>query len=67
MNSVIVVDEERIDNIVYRYYGRVDVLQTVLEFNPHLLSVSLLQAGDRVYLPEIALNNQYNEIPTLWD
>lgn len=44
---------ERLDQIVFREYGTLEVLQRVLEANVHLLRKVELEADDVVYLPEL--------------
>ena len=58
---------ERLDQIVYREYKTLnkDVLNKVLEANPHLLGKIELDAFDIVYLPEITTESN-KENKTLW-
>ena len=58
---------ERLDRIIYREYKTLnqDVVNKVLEANPHLLDKLVLDAFDIVYLPEITIEpNKENK--TLW-
>ena len=58
---------ERLDQIVYREYKTLNnnVLNKVLEANPHLLGKIELDAFDIVYLPEITIEPS-KENKTLW-
>ena len=47
-------DGDRLDQICYKHYNRVDVVQTVLDANRGLAALGpVLQAGVRIILPEI--------------
>lgn len=49
------VDNDVLDNIVWNYYQRIDVLQKVLDANPGLCEQPVkLPAGFFIYLPYIA-------------
>lgn len=52
MKHVIATQNDRLDTIVYTYYGTLDPLNEVMLANAHLMSKALLDAGDKVYLPE---------------
>jgi len=58
---------ERLDRIIYREYKTLnqDVVNKVLEANPHLLDKLVLDAFDIVYLPEITIEPS-EENKTLW-
>jgi len=58
---------ERLDRIIYREYKTLnqDVVNKVLEANPHLLGKIELDAFDIVYLPEITIE-PCEENKTLW-
>jgi len=58
---------ERLDQIVYREYKTLNnnVLNKVLEANPHLLDKLVLDAFGIVYLPEITIEPS-EENKTLW-
>jgi phage tail protein X len=64
-------DGERIDQIVYEFYGSTLPVKQVLEDNPHLLNKVTLNAGDKVLLNEFEVN-PIDNLPTsrgvaLWD
>lgn len=58
-------DDERLDNIVYSHYGTLNVFQSVLETNSHLLNKKILNAGDIVLLPQI--NTSIKTLDDLWN
>jgi len=68
MNEYRAIDGDRLDIIMFKAYGSIDkdITEAVLDANEHLLSSSVLKAGDVVYLPEI--QTAQNEITTkaLW-
>ena len=49
------IDEERIDIIVYREYGSLDMLPTVLRTNPFLFQNDsmILKSGHTIFLPPV--------------
>lgn len=58
---------ERLDTIVYSYYGTVDVLHTVMLYNVDLLGKELLDDGDVVTLPVIDTeSSEIEKGKTLW-
>lgn len=56
-------DNERLDYIVFKHYKTLAVFEKVLVFNSHLNSI--LKAGDRVFLPEIKIEEKKKEL-SLW-
>jgi len=56
-------DGERIDQIVYDFYGSTIAVKQVLEDNPHLLGKVTLNAGDKVLLNEFKVN-PIEDLPT---
>ncbi len=58
-------DDERLDSIVYSHYGTLNVFQSVLETNSHLLNKKILNAGDIVLLPQI--NTSIKTLDDLWN
>lgn len=52
MKHVIATQNDRIDTIVYAVYGTLEPLNEVMMANAHLMSKPVLDAGDKVYLPE---------------
>ncbi|WP_455948679.1 tail protein X [Helicobacter pullorum] len=58
-------DDERLDSIVYSHYGTLNVFQSVLETNSHLLNKKILNAGDIVLLPKI--NTSIKTLDDLWN
>lgn len=52
MKYVIATQNDRLDTIVYTYYGTLAPLNMVMLANAHLMSKVLLDDGDKVYLPQ---------------
>ena len=66
MTIYIVKDEdERLDTIVYRQYGDLNNIFTILEINPHIIEDVFLEVGDEIKLPYFA-EKKIKEIQ-LWD
>lgn len=61
--TYIAKDGDRLDTIVYKHYKTLEVFEIVLSFNSNLNSV--LKAGDKVFLPEIKLQEKSKEV-SLW-
>lgn len=56
MTRVITRDGDVLDDLVWRHYGRIDVLAAVLEANPILAQLPpVLEAGLVIELPELPL------------
>ena len=68
MNQYRAKDGDRLDIIMFKAYGSIDktVTEAVLDANEHLLSSSLLKAGDIVYLPEIQTTQKKTTTKALW-
>jgi len=68
MNQYRAKDGDRLDIIMFKAYGSVDkkVTEAVLDANEHLLSASILKAGDIVYLPEIQTTQDETKTKALW-
>ena len=67
MKEHIATQGERLDQIIYREYKTLNqnVVNKVLEVNPHLLNKIELEAFDKVYLPDIVIESS-KEDKTLW-
>lgn len=66
MQQIIAKDNETLDLICYRHYGREDVVPEVLKANPHLAYLPpYLTAGLAVNLPDIELP-RVDDIIRLW-
>ncbi|WP_330927074.1 tail protein X [Candidatus Sororendozoicomonas aggregata] len=60
-------DGDMLDQICLAHYGRVDVIEKVLEANPSLAEAGpVLRAGLIINLPEISLPGPTTDI-NLWD
>ena len=68
MNQYRAKDGDRLDIIMFKAYGSIDktVTEAVLDANEHLLSSSVLKAGDIVYLPEIQTTQDETKTKALW-
>ncbi|DAB30688.1 MAG TPA: phage tail protein [Sulfurimonas sp. UBA12504] len=68
MNQYRAVDGDRLDIIVFKAYGSVDVnvMAAVMDANEHLLKNAKLSAGDMVYLPEIEIKQDESLAKALW-
>ena len=66
MTIYIVKDEdERLDTIVYRQYGDLNNIFTILELNPHVHKDVFLEVGAEIKLPYFA-EKKIKDIQ-LWD
>ncbi len=66
MKYEIATQGDRLDHIVYQYYGTLEVLTDVMMSNPSLLNKPILDEGDRVMLPEIKIAPQSETGVSLW-
>lgn len=62
---VIASDNDRLDYLVYKHLKSLDNFSFILELNPHLITKTHLNAGDRVYLPT-PVKKQEIKSKTLW-
>ena len=67
MKRVIAQAGDTLEGLIWRHYGRSDddLLQMTIQANPHLLGNPLLQAGDRVSLPDLP-EKQVEQSVRLW-
>lgn len=66
MMHTIATQGDRLDQIIYAYYGTLDVMNEVMMSNPHLMSTPILSTGDKVYLPDIIKPVQAETGMNLW-
>ena len=67
MKQIIAQKGDRLDQIVYKEYGTVKVIDKVLEANPQLQSKVLLKDGDVINIPVIAIPKEsIKEVHALW-
>lgn len=61
-------DGDRLDQIVYKEYGTLEVLEEVLQANPHLVSKVILEDGDEITIAviDIVKDSEDRELKTLW-
>lgn len=62
------VDGDRLDRIIYKYYGTLEssVVASVIEANVHLAHKVTLDAGDVVNLPEAETSETDTASRALW-
>lgn len=58
MKHKIATQGDRLDQIIYAYYGTLDVMNEVMMANVHLLRKAILDNGDKVYLPDMEVTAQ---------
>jgi len=60
MEIYIAKQGDRLDSIIYKHYKSLDkdIVEAVLKENRHLLKKCLLDAFDKVYLPEIEIKTE---------
>ncbi len=67
MKHFVATQNDRLDTIVYAYYGTLEPLNMVMLSNAHLMSKALLDDGDKVYLPPyIATKESESDGVSLW-
>ncbi|MBK0062626.1 MULTISPECIES: tail protein X [unclassified Acinetobacter] len=69
MNTVRSIQNDTIDLICWRYYGRsLGVVEKVLEANPQLASLGvIIPVGTQVNLPDLPAPQQITQTIQLWD
>ena len=67
MRQIIAQKGDRLDQIVYKEYGTLKVIDKVLEANPQLKSKVLLEDGDIINIPIITIPKEsIKEVQALW-
>lgn len=66
MKHTVATTGDRLDQIIYQYYGTLNVMTEVMMSNVHLLSKTILDAGDKVYLPDITIPSQPESGVNIW-
>jgi len=66
MKQTIATSGDRLDQIIYQYYGTLDVMNEVMMSNAHLMGKPILDNGDKVYLPDITLSDPIEAGVSLW-
>lgn len=66
MIHTIATQGDRLDRIIYAYYGTLDVMNEVMMANAHLMKKTILDDGDKVYLPEIETTRPEEQGVGLW-
>lgn len=62
---IIAKDNDRLDYLTYKHLKSLDDFSLVLKMNPHLITKTHLNAGDKVYLPEF-IKTKEQKSKTLW-
>jgi phage tail protein X len=62
-----ILQKQRFDETVFKHYGNLDYFEKVLEINKHLVHKLVLEAGDKVELPEFEEIEKTTQIKALWD
>lgn len=68
--KVLAIQNDNLDAIIYRHFGRVDgLLEPTLELNPHLTETAIIEMGTEVNLPDEETIKQGKTIQSvnLWD
>ena len=65
--TIVLTQEQRLDEIVFQHYGNLDNFDLILENNPKLASQDILAPGTKVNLVEVEKKSSINEVKTLWD
>jgi phage tail protein X len=61
------LNDDRLDQIVFKHYGTLEVYIEVLESNDHLMNKVILEQNDIVNLPVLnTVTNPIKEVETLW-
>lgn len=66
MRHTVATQGDRLDQIIYAFYGTLDVMNEVMISNSHLMSKTILSDGDIVYLPEITISTPIESGVSLW-
>jgi len=66
MKHTVAATGDRLDQIIYAHYGTLDVMNEVMMSNAHLMGKPILDAGDKVYLPDIDLPEPTETGVSLW-
>ncbi|AZV46839.1 hypothetical protein C3L23_06005 [Nautilia sp. PV-1] len=67
MIEIKLIENKRLDQVVYENLGTLDNFEEILELNKHLIEKEILDIGDIVYLPEpVQTNEKIVEEKALW-
>lgn len=66
MRRTVATQGDRLDQIIYTFYGTLDVMNEVMMNNSHLMSKPILSDGDIVYLPNITAAVPIQSGVSLW-
>lgn len=67
MKQIIAQNGDRLDQIVYKQYKTLSVIDKVLEANTHLKNKVILEDGDVINIPVITIAKEtIKKVKTLW-
>ncbi len=66
MRHTVATQGDRLDQIIYTVYKTLSVMNEVMINNSHLMNKPILDDGDIVYLPDIAISLQPVQGVSLW-
>lgn len=66
MKHTVATHGDRLDRIIYAYYGTLDAMNEVMMANVHLMKKTILDDGDKVYLPDIETATPEEKGVSLW-
>lgn len=66
MRHTIATQNDRLDQIIYQYYGTLNVMNEVMMNNVHLMGKAILDNGDKVYLPDVIIPAPTETGVSLW-
>ena len=69
MNTIIeveILENTRLDQVVYEFYENLGMFERILELNDHLTEKLFLEEGDRVKLIKIEEQTKILRANTLW-
>ena len=65
--TVLIKGTTRLDQVVFLHYNNLLNLDDVISKNEHLIGKLILEAGDKVLLPEYKTETKTIKTKTLWD
>lgn len=66
MRRTVATQGDRLDQIIYTFYGTLEVMNEVMMSNSHLMGKPILSDGDIVYLPKITAAVPVQSGVSLW-
>lgn len=59
----VAIENERLDQIAYRYYGDVSLITRIIDFNPELALIRNYRAGTLVKVPIVQAKKGTQNLP----